>query len=197
MQVEPADVSVIERMIADDALRVAHIGVLRDAAVRWVKFVATVAVVAMLLTILTEWSLAPLTTLTPARAAAKLLPLVVTATALAYIEGRRRHTDHRDPTAAAQRVLREWRELTEHGWWKRVSRNGALLTAGVGFPIGALLAVSTASSELPRGGRLALAAYFVLATGAWAFPLAFLTRLIWLRSLQKYMKGKGATGPNT
>jgi hypothetical protein len=72
--------------------------------------------------------------------------------------------------------------LTGPGWVRRTVRQGLWLAAGIGVPVGALMAFGFPAHELPGGSRLLAWGGFVLATAAWTLPVSFLFRWIALKS---------------
>jgi hypothetical protein len=118
----------------------------------------------------------------------RVLTPVVLAAPFTYVGYRRARKQVRAGTAAlARRLETEWRELTEPGWVGRACRYGGYMTAGIGIPVGLLMALPFPTSELPGGSRLLALAGFVAATAAWAFPMAFGFRWLSIKSHKKFL----------
>lgn len=66
----------------------------------------------------------------------------------------------------------DWAKWVGPHWRRRVFRAGFLMTLGVGIPIGLLLALTSAPSELPAGSQPLMLLLFVGLTALWAFPFA-------------------------
>ncbi|MFI5245393.1 MAG: hypothetical protein ACHQQR_09235 [Gemmatimonadales bacterium] len=104
---------------------------------------------------------------------------------LHYAIGRRISADA--PTRAA-RALADWRRFTGPRWWSAALRMGAMLTLGVGVPVGLLAAFLAPTNVLPQGGRLVVLPMFVGMTALWAVPMGFVIRWMTVRSLRGVMR---------
>ena len=80
-----------------------------------------------------------------------------------------------------QLLLADWRRWTGMGWMRRTLTIGAAITAGVGLPVGLLMALTFPSAELFAGSRPLTLLTFVGLTAVWAVPMAFGIRWFALR----------------
>lgn len=100
-------------------------------------------------------------------------PVVVAAvvTPIMYVGARRQ--SRRALDEIVQEADAELAALTAPGWVGRVVRRGLMMAAGIGLPVGALLAFGLPVEELPAGSRLLALAGFTLVTAAWTLPASF------------------------
>lgn len=75
----------------------------------------------------------------------------------------------------------DWSRWAGNGWLRRTFGMGAMITAAIGLPIGALQAVTLPITDLPSGSRSLMVFIFVGLTALWAFPMAFGIRWLVLR----------------
>lgn len=114
--------------------------------------------------------------------ALKLLgPVVVAAVVTPMMYFRARRQSRRPLEEVIQEAEAELEALTTPGWARRVVRRGVMMAAGIGLPVGALLAFGLPVEELPAGSRLLALAGFTLATAAWTLPAAFVLRWLSVR----------------
>ena len=189
---EPIDRARIEQAI--EAARRAQTGktIVRRMLPAALRAFLLLGAVVFFLPVVFEWDVGQITDLTPARFARKGVVVVVGVWALLFVELLARHRAEREDTpAAAQRVVADWTALTVPGWWRKVVRTGVFITAGVGIPVGFMAAVMSPVSDLPTGGRVGLALLFLVLTGAWAVPAAFLMRWMVIRSYRRTMASIG------
>jgi hypothetical protein len=93
-----------------------------------------------------------------------------------------------DTPTRATRALADWRTYNGPQWWTAALRMGAMLTLGVGVPVGLLAAFLAPANELPSGGRLVVLPMFVGMTALWAVPMGFAIRWMTVRSLRRVMR---------
>jgi hypothetical protein len=105
------------------------------------------------------------------------LAVLVMATTSAFLAYRStRDTLRLDPRVHQELLMADWTRWAGTGWLKRTVGMGAILTSGVGVPIGLLMAVTLSPAELPGGSRSLMALSFLGLTALWAFPMAFFIR---------------------
>lgn len=76
-------------------------------------------------------------------------------------------------------------DMTRPGWVGRTVRQGLLLAAGVGVPVGSAMALLFPTTELPGESRILAFVGFLLMTAAWALPFVFLVRWMSLNSQKR------------
>jgi len=108
--------------------------------------------------------------------------VVAMASLAAFLTYRRTRDTLAIGLAEHQRLLEaDWKRWASAGWVGRTIMMGGLITAGVGLPIGILVAVTLPVGELPFGSRVLMFFLFVVLTALWAFPTAFAIRWYALR----------------
>jgi hypothetical protein len=87
---------------------------------------------------------------------------------------------------------REFGKWVGPGLLWRTLAAGLLLTAGVGVPVGVLVALTSPAPELPAGSRPLMLLFFVGFTALWALPFAFGLRWLVLWQYRRWgVVGKG------
>jgi hypothetical protein len=102
-----------------------------------------------------------------------LAPVVVVGAVTPYLYLRARRRSRRPVDEIVREADAEVTALTAPGWVGRVIRQGALMAAGIGLPVGTILAMGLPVEELPAGSRLLAVAGFALLTAGWTLPAAF------------------------
>jgi hypothetical protein len=124
----------------------------------------------------------------------KLLGPVVAAgvvTAHLYVKARRQ--SRRPLGQIVEEADAELAALTAPGWARRVVRQGVWMAAGIGLPVGALLAFGLPAEELPGGSRFLALAGFVVATAGWTVPAAFALRWLALKTHGRQSQRRAGT----
>lgn len=122
----------------------------------------------------------------------KLLgPFVVAGAVTSVVYRAARKQSRLSVDEVVDRVDTDHARFTGPGWMGRTLRQGLRMAAGVGIPVGALLALGSPIHELPAGSRLLAFGGFILATAAWTIPGAFVLRWVTLKSHDRL---RGATG---
>jgi hypothetical protein len=117
----------------------------------------------------------------------KLAVILVFSLALAFWSGWTELRDARlGSEAVARRIETEWRNLAGPRWLRTTLLMGAKLGAGIGIPVGALLALAMPAAGLPSENRPLALLLFIAMTLAWTLPFAFLLRLVILRGYRRF-----------
>lgn len=191
MDAESIDLVRIQEAIEAERRTQATSGPVQRFAWSAVRFAVMLAGIVFLIPALSHWDLTRLTGLSSAALLGRVSVVLVGTILFSFLDVRaRRRAIAQDPATAAQRVATEWKSLTLPDWWKRVLRWGVAITAGVGIPVGLLLAIRTPAAELPSGGRLALFIQFLVLTAAWAMPAALWFRWLALWSYRRMSKAR-------
>jgi hypothetical protein len=88
---------------------------------------------------------------------------------------------------AVPRLERGWAQMTRGHWVLRVLLMGLALAAGIGFPVGVLIAATSRRSELVGGSRVLTVLVFLGLTLAWCIPMAFAIRWLYLRRWRRFI----------
>ncbi len=183
---ELIDVVRIERAIASDREEQARRSQRRVSAVLAVRAFGMMAAVVFVVPVLADWSLDPLTQLTPRRLLIKCA-IVFVGGALWWVGmlviGRRQA--RKDVALLAESVVKEWAVLTGPRWGDWVIRMGLTITAGVGLPVGLLMAATFPPTELIQGSRVMMVVGFLGLTALWAFPAALWIRWLTVRGYRR------------
>jgi len=186
MNMESIDLERIRLAVAAERREQETRGPLRTSVDVAVRTATTLILVVFILPVVTHWDLTRLTGLTTAAFLRRASVILVVTLLLTGLDRRKRQRmNAEDTSVAAQRIANEVTSLTGPDWWLRVLRWGAATTAGVGIPVGLLLAIKSPSAELPSGGRVEQIIMFLLLTGAWALPAAFGIRWMVLKSYRR------------
>lgn len=160
---------------------------LEGGAVGWMlpRFLSGSVLGIGLTMVLDGLSLSPLKLFGPVVVAAVVTPIL-------YVGARRQ--SRRALEEIVQEADAELAALTTPGWVGRVVRRGVMMAAGIGLPVGALLAFGLPVEELPAGSRLLALAGFTLATAAWTLPASFALRWLSVRGYGRRDEHAGNRG---
>jgi len=85
------------------------------------------------------------------------------------------------------RLQRGWTQMTRGHWIFRVILMGLAMAGGIGLPVGALIAATSASGELVGGSRVLTVLAFLGLTVAWCIPMAFVIRWFYLWRWRRFI----------
>lgn len=189
MAAESIDLMRIQEALEAERRTRPTYGPVQSAVRSAMRAAVMLSVIVFLLPVLVNWDLSRLTALNPRSFALRVAVVLFGAMVMSLFDVRAsRRAAAEDPTSAAQKLAAEWRSLILPDWWTRVLRQGVVITAGVGIPVGLFVAVKSPTTELPSGGRLELFVMFLLLTAVWAVPAAFAIRWMVLRSYRRMVE---------
>jgi hypothetical protein len=96
--------------------------------------------------------------------------------------------DALDADHLAERVMQQIESLAGPGWVKRALLWGLLLGAGIGIPVGLLLAFTALPAAIPGGNRFLAVPLFFGMTLLWTIPMSFLFRWWSLISHRRFLR---------
>lgn len=117
----------------------------------------------------------------------RLIGVFIVGSAPHLVRFRQRAGVQRNARAAAEKMRREYVDMTNDRWLLNTVKMGARLASMIWIPIGLLIFIFSAQDEPAVAERMRTVFYFGAATFGWAIPMAFLIRWLSLKSLGRFL----------
>ena len=114
--------------------------------------------------------------------------VLVFSTVTALFSYRRDEAWRKDPRAAAEKLKRNFDDITGPNWVRVTLKWGAVVALGTGVPMGLLLLFYPAPDHSTVAERLRSTLYFELFTWAWAIPLMFALRWVSVKTTLRFVR---------